>query len=111
MKKFVIALALALTSNVVFAEELYCTVSVNMDTVAEVQFKVEPKTKSAYVIADDFSFYINNKGAGKFELEIFNLEGPSRSYAEGYLRTAEDTLSWTLWTRDYLLETRCVLAQ
>lgn len=111
MKKLIVAMMLSLCSTAVFAEELFCTLSVNMETVGEVQFKAEPQAKTPYLIADGFSFYVSNKGNSKFELEIFNLEGPSRSYAEGFLRSKEDTLAWTLWTRDMLLETKCKLAQ
>lgn len=111
MKKLIAALFLTLISSSVFAEELFCNVTVNMETVAEVEFTSAPKTNTAYVVAEGFSFYITNKGNSKFELEVFNLDGPSRSYAEGYLRTQEDTLAWTLWTRDILLETRCKLAK
>lgn len=111
MKKLIIALALSLSSSALLAEELFCTVSVNFETVAEVQLQVEPTQKEAYVMADAFSFYVTNKGQGKFELEIFNADEPSRSYAEGFLRTKEDTLAWTLWSRDMLLETKCKLAQ
>lgn len=108
--KGLIFIMLLCVSTSIFAEELNCTVSVNLEVVAEEVFTIDAKTKVAYLKADDFVFYVANKGNSKFELEIFNVDAPSRSYAEGYLKTVEDSLTWTLWTKDYLLETSCRLA-
>ena len=109
MKRWIFVMML-LVSTSVLAEDLNCTVSVNMEVVAEEVFTVAPKTKVTYVNAADFVFYVANKGNSKFELEIFNVDAPSRSYATGFLRTNEDALTCTLWTNDYLLETSCRLA-
>lgn len=109
MKSLIFVMMLFFSTSIL-AEELRCTVSVNMEVVAEEVFTVEAKTKVTYVNAADFVFYVANKGNSKFELEIFNVSAPSRSYAEGFLRTNEDALTWTLWTNDYLLETSCRLA-
>ncbi|MBY0412537.1 MAG: hypothetical protein K2Q18_00155 [Bdellovibrionales bacterium] len=110
MKKILSVLLLVLVSTSAFAETITCNVQVSLEEVARVEFDLAPNTQTKYVASEGFSFYLNNKGDSKFELEIFNIDGPSRSYAEGYLRSPNDTLTWTLWTRDILLATECKLA-
>jgi hypothetical protein len=110
MKAFIIIALIAISSQPVFAEDLSCTVIANHDVLAEVEINVATKEQSNYINAGSFSFYVTNKGDSLFELEIFNTNGPTRSYAEGVLRVVSDKLAWTLWTRDILLETNCKLA-
>ncbi len=111
MKAFVIAAALFAGSQNVHSEEVFCTVKVNLETVAETQFNIGATERLMYVQAEDFAFYLANKGQSKFELEVFDGSVPSRSYAQGVLRALTDELTWTLWSRDILLETSCKLVQ
>jgi hypothetical protein len=113
MKKFLIGsfTTLYLSINMAYAENLACSVSANGDLLAQTTFSLAVNEQKNYISAGTFYFYVKNKGESKFELEIFNSDGPSRSYAEGNLRNSEDMLAWTLWTRDILLETNCKLAE
>ena len=110
MTKLIISFVLLLATTSAFAENLICTVSVNLQVVAEAEVTAEVKNKEIYVQAEDFTFYVTILGNSKFEMEIFDMTTPSRSYAQGYLRSAADELTWTLWSRDILLDTSCKLA-
>lgn len=111
MKAFIIGASLFAVLQNAYSEELFCTVSVNLETVAETEFNLEVSERTKYVDAGDFVFYVKNMGDSKFELEVFDGSVPSRSYALGILRNATDDLKWSLWTRDILLETSCKLSQ
>ena len=109
MKKLIF-FCMFLFSSLSFAEDLLCVVKVNLSVVGEVEISVAPSSAHThYMEVEGFRFYITNKGHSKFELEIYNPNDPSRGYAEGFLRTAEDQLTWTLWSRDILLESSCRL--
>jgi hypothetical protein len=101
----------ALSIQTLHAEALNCDVSLNGEIVAENNLFVNVAEQKNYVTLGTFYFYVKNMGNSQFELEIYNTDGPLRSYAEGNLRTLTDKLSWTLWTRDILLETKCKLAE
>lgn len=111
MKKFLFVICSLIFAGNAFAEDLTCNVMANLDEVARVDFTLNSNEQTKYAFSEVFSFFVTNKGHGKFELEIYNNNGPTRSYAEGYLRNSEDTLTWTMWTRDILLSTECRLIQ
>ena len=111
MKKIYLLMVLVFSSQVLFAEELVCSITANGDLLAETQFSLEAKAETQYATGGSYSFYLHNLGSSKFEMEIYNNDGPSRSYSTGFLRNSADTLTWTLWTRDILLETSCKLAE
>lgn len=110
MNKILIAFMILIISTSLFAETLTCNVQVSLEEVARVEFAINSMEQKKYISSEGYSFYLNSKGDSKFELEIFNGNEPSRSYAEGFLKTPSDTLTWTLWTRDVLLTTQCRLA-
>ncbi|MBC7714558.1 MAG: hypothetical protein H7177_14525 [Rhizobacter sp.] len=111
MPKMFIALTFLISSSFAFAENVQCNYSVNGGEAVETGvFNVAANSKEIYVDAEDYRFFISNKGNAKFELEIFDAYAPSRSYATGYLRTAADDISWAFWSRDVLIETTCKLA-
>lgn len=108
--KSTLTAALVFLAVPAFAQELICQVSVNMDKTFQETLDV-PENGSAFVgEVEGFRIRVNARGSSKFELEVFEGSGPSRSYAEGFLRTAEDEIKWTLWTREILLEASCRLA-
>lgn len=110
MKKVIFfTLLLKIIPSISFAEELICQVKVNTQTVSEQKLTVPANASIPYAEVEGFRMKINNHGASKFELEIFDPSVPSRGYAEGSLKDAKDELKWTLWTRDILLETACRL--
>lgn len=85
---------------------LSCSVSLNLEKVLETQVAL-PEKASNYQFAslNDFRFFLTDTGS-KIELQIFNPEDPSRSYAIADLKQTRD-IELTLWKREYLLSTKC----
>lgn len=110
MKNFLLGMMFLFSSHVLFAEDVVCTVTANHDVLAQTDFSLNVKEQHQYVSAGTFSFYLSNLGNSKFEIEVYNNDGPTRFYTTGLLRTSNDILTWTLWSRDILLETSCKLA-
>lgn len=110
MKNFLMSIMLLFSSHVLFAEDLACTVTANSDVLIQTDFNLNVKEQYQYLSAGTFSFYLSNLGNSKFEIEVYNNDGPIRFYTTGLLRTSNDILTWTLWSRDILLETSCKLA-
>lgn len=111
MKALVIAAALFFVAPKLYSEELFCAVRMNLETVAETQLTLGSNERVMFAQVGDYVFYITNKNHSKFELEIFDGNNLSRSYAQGVLKVATDDVMWTLWSRDILLETSCKLIQ
>lgn len=110
MKNLLIVMFLAMSFNT-FAEDLICSVNLNTEPVAETPVTVDVNAKVVYAEMDGFRFFVTNKGNSKFEIEVFNAAEPSRSYASGKLLDATDELSWSVWSRDYLIDSTCKLAK
>ena len=94
-----------------YAEDLRCSLAVNGESAVVLEFSVEAGTKKMFIDSNDYRFFLINKGQSKFELEIYDAYSATRSYSAGYLRTNQDELSWTFWSREVLLETTCKLNQ
>jgi hypothetical protein len=113
-KKITLLMILSVTSAVsfpiAFAETIHCQVKVNTKIVSEKTLTIAANASAGYAQVEDFSLKINNLGASKFEIEVFDPNTPSRNYADGFLRSSGDEVSWALWSRDILLETSCHLA-
>lgn len=111
MIRLLVALFFALTSNFVHAETIKCFISVNAERVVETEFSVLPGNKELFADSGDYRFFMKNFDHSKFELEVYDVYAPSRSYSTGFLRTSEDELAWAFWSRDVLIETTCKLIQ
>lgn len=108
MKKLMLICTLLLSSGV-YANELLCSVSQGLVEVSISDVKVAPGEKASYETLDGYMFSVKNLGDSKFELDVFDSSTPSRSYASGILKSPSDTLSWTYWSRETLIETNCHL--
>lgn len=102
-------ITLLLTLPNALSADLLCRVKVNHETVSERKVVLDEGTSAFYAETRGFRMRANHRGASKFELEVIDLETPSRGYAEASLRAPEDAIKWTLWTRELLLETSCQL--
>lgn len=111
MAKTIIALTFLLSASMAKASDLVCNVKINAEEAAVTEFTVAPNTEVTYAVLEGYKFFVSNLGNSKFELEIYDSNGPTRSYATGHLRNLTDDLSWTLWSREILLETTCKLAR
>lgn len=92
-----------------FAADLICEVKESLTQVSIVDLKVNEGAKIPYEKISGYTFNITNLGNSKFELDIFDANTTSRSYSTGYLRTNEDSITWTFWSRDTLIEASCKL--
>lgn len=111
MKKLMLISSLLLSSGVLQANELHCSVSQGLIEVSIAEVTVAPGEKSSYETIEGYMFSVKNLGDSKFELDIFDSGTPSRSYSSGSLKSATDSLSWTYWSRETLIETTCRLKQ
>lgn len=110
MKKILVLTLLTLSLKT-FAEDLACSVNLNLQNVSDVEISVQAKEKAVFAEFENFKFFVSNKGDSKFEIEVFNANEESRSYASGNILNAKDEVTWTLWTRDYLIDASCKLAK
>jgi hypothetical protein len=106
MKK-IFFLLLLLSFSAAQSETLYCNVKLNSALVTETKVDVAESNEVEYARLENFRFKIKSLSAQKFEITVFDGIAPSRSFADGVLKTAPDELSWAVWTRDMLLETTC----
>lgn len=111
MKRLLLpSLILSLLAANAAAEDLVCRVKVNGAAASERKVRVSPNESVPYAELEGYRFKIKNLGPSRFEIEAYDSAAPSRGYAAGFLRAAGDAVSWTLWTRDILLETTCALS-
>lgn len=88
------------------AASLSCTLSQN----GSVQEKKEIEAtgvRRLFSRLGSFQFFLREIQAGQYSIEVYDEDTPSRSYAEGALNSAGDSLNWSLWRRDILLEMSC----
>lgn len=110
MMKYILLFMVACLTSTSMAENLLCQVSINMEVQSKLSLQVPLDENILYAKFQPFQMRIKNLGASKFEIEVYDSEEPSRSYAKGTLRAEDDEVRWTLWRRDILLETSCSLA-
>jgi len=111
LKKLMLICALLLSSGFLYGSELHCSVSQGLVEVSIAEVTVFPGEKSSYETLEGYMFAVKNLGDSKFELDVFDSSTPSRSYSSGSLRSSSDSLSWTYWSRETLIETTCRLKQ
>lgn len=110
MKKMIASVLFLIMTSSSYAQDISCQILVNTEIVNESTISVEANSKMVYGDVEGYRFMINNLGASKYEIEIFDPSGPSRSYASGTLKTEDDKISWTFWSRDIMLESNCRLS-
>ncbi len=87
---------------------LVCQMKVNTQLLLEQTVEVGPE---AVVVGEVEGYKLKVKKTAKdvFELDVFDYSAASRSYASSTLRYKKDVLSWSLWTREVLVEASCRL--
>lgn len=91
----------------VLASDLICSVKFNTQEVFETKVSVKEGQRVKFVSIENYTFFLKNTKAHDFELEVLDMDIPSRSYALASLKNGEDKLQYSLWSRDTLLETSC----
>jgi hypothetical protein len=109
MKKITLALISFALSVPAFAEPLVCTVRTSTQLVSEDLLDVASGQAGKFGYLEGYTFTVTNLGSAKFEVQVFDASAPARGYAEGSLKSADDQVKWTYWSRDVLLEAACRL--
>jgi hypothetical protein len=112
MKSLALA-ALILTGTVAHAADLKvaCTVTENNDKQLETVIKPTLNGYGKIGDIDGFSFRIRNNDGSRVSLEIFDIPGEGRYYADATLLKAGDSVVNTIWRRDVLLEVSCQIPE
>ncbi len=83
MKKMIGSVLFLIMASSSYAQDISCQILVNTEVVNETTVSVEANSKTVYGDVEGYRFMINNLGSSKYEIEIFDPSGPSRSYASG----------------------------
>ena len=111
MKYFLTLVLLLLNSVAANSASLNCEVINDHEVISSSEVEASLGQSLQYASIGSYTFYVKQTELSQFELEIYNSNGPIRSYASGTLKKTTDKLAWTIWTRDILLETNCKLAE
>ncbi|PIK15137.1 MAG: hypothetical protein CES88_00060 [Halobacteriovorax sp. JY17] len=103
-------LLLALVSSIsISAREFNCNIKMNGEEVHNTSFKVSAGESIKFADSPSLKFYLKSMKDDKFELQAYDVEKASRTYAIGKVRESGDILNYTLWTRSALIESECLL--
>lgn len=106
----VISLALlTLFSTTCLASEVTCSIKVNTQQDTVTKFKIEENERVKFGSADNLTFFLKRLTTRDFELELLDVNIPSRSYAKATLEKSSDHLQYSYWSREMLLEAECNL--
>lgn len=111
--------SLALAALMVFAGatahavdlKVACTVTENNDKSLETVIKPTLNAYTKIGDIDGFAFRIRNNDGSRVSLEIFDIGGEARYYADATLTKAGDSVANTIWRRDILLEVTCQIPE
>ncbi|AHZ86764.1 hypothetical protein [Bdellovibrio bacteriovorus] len=109
MKHLLLSLTVLLSGAAAQAQDLFCKISVNNEVMVDTKVSTVVGKNAAIGTYDNYQISVRNQSAGKFYIEVYETN-VSRSYADGVLRTEEDEMKWTLWSREILMEASCRLA-
>ncbi|MDB2425930.1 hypothetical protein N9W41_00155 [bacterium] len=106
MSKLIMIISILAFSTNAFPAQIFCKIKVNTELVFKTQFD-ETNKKTILGKYGDYQISLVNKGHLNYEIEAYNNEIPSRTYALGNLNTVSNKISLDLWTRDVLLQSSC----
>lgn len=110
MMKSVLATLLALGSFTAFAHEtkLQCKATHNTDIVLETEVTLNHAERNkSFGEFEQFQFFLSDNGNDVIELQSYNNNEPSRTYATAKITEAGSYVELSIWSREYLLEVRC----
>lgn len=105
--KWILILATFISANA-FAN-FHCEVSYNLETVLAGEAELK-NSKIQLGEFQQFRFYLSKKNDGKVELESYNMEDPSRSYAASFVKEIGDTVELSIWNNFHIMTAKCTLA-
>ncbi len=100
--KYLLCLSL-LFSYSAFSKDVSCVAKKNLSEVWHKKTEVQLGTKVLFGSIDQFKFYVKNIDDSRFELEVLDINTPSRQYASGDGKE----INWTLWSRKALIDFNC----
>ncbi|UXR64787.1 hypothetical protein EZJ49_00765 [Bdellovibrio bacteriovorus] len=109
MKHLLLSLTVLLSGAAAQAQDLFCNLKVNNDVIADTKVTTIEGKNVVFGTYGSYQASVRNLGSSKFYIEIYETN-VSRTYADGVLRTEDDEIKWTLWSREILLEASCRLA-
>lgn len=105
-----IIIAMTLLSSQVFAKEitLNCSTKVNSEKVSDTHVVLKPGQSNVnFGAVDGFSFLLSSKANNVIELQLYNVDEPSRTYATAPMKGAGSFVELSQWKREFILDLRC----
>lgn len=106
-----IAATLILFSANVFASELECVISINLEPVSYMNVTTEIGKKVLIDSGEGITAYVTQKDESFYSLEVFLADYEMRGYSEGSLSKTNDKLNFSIWDRARILDVSCTLAK
>lgn len=103
-------IASALLSSQVFAKDMNfnCMAKMNSSNVFESQVTLKPgQSNFIFGDVDGLRFLLSSKANSVIELQVYNPEIPSRTYATTTFKGAGSFVELSFWTQDLMLDLRC----
>jgi hypothetical protein len=86
-----------------------CEITYNAQKSAPILVSVAAeKSPTLFLDNELFEMKLTRVKGNQFELEIYDREKPTRAYSRARIEEAGDTIGYTLWEREALLEVDCV---
>lgn len=104
--KFLLVALLGLSTFANF-EFINCDLKVNTTIEQVAGHAIANGQKVTFFDYDSLRVFVNRKTDTKIEVELFDINGPSRTYAVGDINNSKDSVELAIWTRDILLEVIC----
>ena len=109
MKTISLILIMLIASTSAFSKDLICDIKVNLDSVLTVPVSTTLKDKVMIGEVDEARAYITEQADNQFLVEAYLPDYEIRIYGLGTLREAKDTVTASLWGREYMIDIACSL--
>ncbi|MFL5813150.1 MAG: hypothetical protein ACJ763_06195 [Bdellovibrionia bacterium] len=110
MKSTMIAgLLLAVLPTLCFAKSLRCEIKESSTPMSSAQIETVPHRKLGFGQTPNVIAYVTEYDNGNFTLEGFLVNYEARFYSAGVLKSQNDRLIASLWSRQVLIDLQCTL--
>ncbi len=94
-----------------FAKIFNCQFLENTQLIDTAKIETSYQDKILIFKKSQLSSYITEKHNNQFEIDTFIPDKESRIYSQSTLKTINEEISSSIWSRDYLFEIKCTLVQ
>jgi hypothetical protein len=101
-------LFISLIGHLLYGAELKCQILLNGELAFTNVLQTHQEFKTAIGKIPAVTAYVTEKENSFFSVEAFLGSEEVRIYGEAYARTTNDRISATLWSRQNLVEVKCV---